>query len=114
MDEVIEKKDPLQLTDLEQKVFGKLMSLAGKIGKPGNINSERLFLSVLKMCDAWNIVPSMEPLGEGDTVALAMKSLIAKGLVIEFEVEGLPSFVPLSYSTIKQVTVTEVKPRKVH
>jgi len=104
----------LKLTNLEQKVYSKLLGLAGKIGNPEDINSERLFLSVLKMCDVWNIVPSMEDLGEGDEIAIVMKSLISKGLVISFEIEGLPSYIPLPYSTIKKSSTTEIHPPKIN
>ena len=88
----------VKLTELEQKVFAQLMRLARKIGKPEDIKSEKLFQGVVKLCDAFNIVPSMVDLADGDVIANVMKSLIKKGFVKEFDPAGMmPSFIPKPY-----------------
>ena len=87
------------LTDKDEfTCYGILKKQCQKIVATGTELYEREFESILIMCSAWSIAPSMIREGiEPDECVEILRTLIKKGFVKEFKINGFPSFVPIGY-----------------
>lgn len=96
----------MNLTDIENKILLILHSQVGKVIKQGEHPTERTFPSVLTMCDAWHVASRCCNAGiDPKEASEACKGLIQKKLVREYEINRLPSFVPVSYCDVVVTTL---------
>lgn len=104
----------MNLTDIENKILLILHSQVGKVIKQGAHPTERTFPSVLTMCDAWHVASRCCNAGiDPEDAAQACKGLIQKKLVREYEINRMPSFVPVSYCNVAETTLKDM-PNTVH
>ncbi len=93
------------LTEIEKRVLAKLHERVAKITGGKDI-PQRLVKSVIISCCAWSFPVIFED-EVPEEVALACKSLVAKGMVVEYEDRGYPSFVPSSENTMIEYNYRE-------
>lgn len=99
----------MNLTDIEYKILLILHSQVGKVIKKGEHPTERTFPSVLTMCDAWHLASRCFDAGIDSICASeACKGLIQKNLVRQYEINRLPSFVPVSYCNVVVTTLKDM------
>ena len=99
----------MELSQLEKQVYTIIHNQAMIVGSAKKIKNERLFISVLCMCDIWELSNVFFDVVVPFEANIAIRSLIAKGMIKEFNINGYPSYVPLEYWTIKIPRIEEIE-----
>ena len=98
--------EQLELTKEEMTVYAALRTLASKVVAEDKL-THALFESVLTVCDAWNITPTMMSILPAERCSVVLESLITKGMVRQCSYRGMPSFVPCSHWNVREVEAKE-------
>ena len=85
--------------EVHEWLHERAKSVLGKSGK----TSQRTAKAVAERCSAISVCKAFEHV-DPRALALEMGILVDKGLVVEFTLYGLPSFIPVSYCSVEVVT----------
>lgn len=91
----VSKKNGVLVTDKEARIIGILHEQVSELFGKGVLKKKVQPQSIVKVCSVVSMTKYHKEFPPQEA-ALVLKGLLGKGLVVEMEDNGMPSFVPVS------------------
>lgn len=96
------------ITDDENEVLSWLHKRCSEVLGKSNYPTSACVKAMADRCSAVSLTKAFHGTYTPNRMVVAMRGIVAKGLVKEFELDGLPCFVPVSRARVVEYTTREM------